>query len=195
MRKWFREGPTWPRSDTGIHLIFYETGLGSQILLCFPSSWSHSWKLPSYSPSQTWLVPQSTIMIDMGSDEACEGKEGKWVGWAVIAWKWLLWTIFSVHNISGTSYKQRHWFLFVLGTIFSSMPAYVTALKDTGSSYTAKGKVCLLSSTIKCLMLEQRAGMLTAHDKASGFALGFVFYNTTHWSSGPWHIIFWEMGL
>ena len=32
--------------------------------------------------------------------------------------------------------------------------------------------------------------------KGSGFLhSGFVFYNTTHWSSGPWHIIFWEVGL
>lgn len=50
-------------------------------------------------------------------------------------------------------------------TIFSSMSVYVTALKGTGSSYTQQRAGLFTSSIIKCLLLEQRAGMLTARDK------------------------------
>lgn len=76
------------------------------------------------------------------------------------------------------------------------MPAYVTALKMQGMFPAAKGRFVLLSDRLKCLMLEQRAGkLLLPMIKASGFLHSGLCSTNTTWSSGPWHIIFWEMGL
>ena len=48
-------------------------------------------------------------------------------------------TILSVYNISA-HLTSRGTDFSLCRTIFSSMSVYVTALKDTGSSYTAKGR-------------------------------------------------------
>lgn len=75
-----RRSVTWSRSNTSIHLIFFcEAGLGAQILPYFPQFLvSLMDTLPSYSPSNM-AGPTPTIMIDMGSEEACEGRV-EWLG-------------------------------------------------------------------------------------------------------------------
>ena len=78
-------------------------------------------------------------------------------------------TILSVYNISahltsrGTDFSLCRDYLFKYACICNSLERYRVFLYS-------KGQVCLLSSMIKCLMLEQRAGMLTAHDKSLRFS-------------------------
>ena len=64
----------WPRSNTGIHPIFFGRQPGySDSPLFSPVLGPTHGQPPSNSPSNM-AGPTPTIMIDMGSEEACEEK-------------------------------------------------------------------------------------------------------------------------
>ena len=68
-----RRSVTWPKSSTGIHPIFsMRQAWVTRSSPIFPSYWSHSWTTPILPSNMAGPTP--TIMIDMGSEEACEGK-------------------------------------------------------------------------------------------------------------------------